>query len=137
MPRRPKLNAERVAELRDLAGKGATRTDLAAQFGVSRTTVANLLRAGHPPVNGSTTEPGVARAAVETFIGELGELRGERRAVATFALVLADRVDGSPGVAGAGAAVAQLATLVEQLEAGQTDEDAQVRARRALAAVGL
>jgi transcriptional regulator with XRE-family HTH domain len=135
MPRRPKLNPEQVAELRALAGKGATRTDLAARFGVSRTTVANLLRAGPPPVNGS--EPGVARAAVEAFIQELGELRGERRAVAGLALVLADRVDGSPSVAGAAAAVAQLATLVEQLEAGQTQEEANVRARRALAAVGL
>jgi hypothetical protein len=137
MPRRPKLNPEQVAELRALAGKGATRTDLAARFGVSRTTVANLLRAGPPPVNGSAAEPGVARAAVEAFIQELGELRGERRAVAGLALVLAERVDGSPSVAGAAAAVAQLAALVEQLEAGQTQEEANVRARRALAAVGL
>jgi hypothetical protein len=139
MPRRPKLTPEQVAELRGLAGQGATRTDLAARFGVSRTTVANLLRDGHPS-KWSATAPGAARAAVKTFIGELGELRGERRAVASLALVLADRVDGSPGVAGAAAAVAQLATLVEQLKAGQTDEDAHVCTARACggrAVIGL
>ena len=142
MPRRPKLTPEQVAELRGLAERGATRTALALRFGVSRTTVSNLLRvgaeipaAGQPSVNGASR--GSHGRRWRRSSSELGELRGERRAVASFALVLADRVDGSPGVAGAAAAVAQLATLVEQLEAGQTREEAHVLARRALAAVGL
>jgi hypothetical protein len=97
--------------------------------------VANLLRASRPSVNEPATAQGAARAAVETFIRELGELRGERRAVASFALVLADRVDGSPGVAGAAAAVAQLATLAERLAEGEAQEGAEAAARRMLQAV--
>jgi hypothetical protein len=139
MSRKPKLSGEQVEDLRKRHARGESKAALAAEVGVSPTTVANYLRVGLSREERGAVSPAgsSARAAVDRFLDGLGPLAGERAALAGVARVLSDRIDTTPSAASAAAAAREVSAIVSKLAAGQTQEEAHVRARRALAAVGL
>jgi transcriptional regulator with XRE-family HTH domain len=132
MPRKPLLTLDQVQAMRALEQEGWTRAALAGRFGCSRTTVANYL-------NGDLTVPASrgARKAIDEFVCGLGELDGERRALAAVARVLADRVDGARATGSAAVAARVLADLIERLAADVRRDRSEERARRALKAIEL
>ena len=134
MPRRPLLSLEQVQALRQLEAEGWTRTALAERFNVSRTTIVNYLREDVAPA--APVAP-TTRVAVDEFLAGLGELEGERRALAAVAGVLADRVDGARAAGSAAVAARTLADLIERLAADVRREEGEARARDALQAIGL
>ena len=134
MPRRPLLTPEQAREVRDLHETGWTKTALARRFGCSATTVARYLNGG---AAAAAVPAPLAREAVDRFVAELGELEGERRALAAVAGVLADRVDGARAAGSAAVAGKTLADLIERLAADARREQSEERARRALKAIGL
>ena len=93
------------------------------------------------PLNGDVTAVPAdlrsARGAIDEFVAGLGELHGERRALAAVAGVLADRVDGARATGSAAVAARVLADLIERLAADARREESEGRARRALQAIGL
>ena len=134
MPRKPLLSLEQVQEVRDLQAQGWTRVALARRFNCSPTTIANRLNRDVTAVQAGSRS---AREAIDEFVSGLGELHGERRALAAVAGVLADRVDGARATGSAAVAARVLAEFIERLEAGVRREQSEERARRALKAIGL
>ena len=132
--RKPILSLEQAQQLRALEAEGWTRAALAERFACSPTTISNYL-------NGASVArqegPPLAREAVDQFVSGLGELHGERRALAAIAAALANRIDCARAAGSAAVAARTLADLIERLAADVKREQSEEEARRALQAIGL
>jgi hypothetical protein len=125
------FNAAEVTELRRRHARGETMKALAAEYRVSAPTIARYVHGVEPDVAGG------ARAAVDEFLGDLGGLSGERKALAAIARELATRIDSTRSASSAAVGAKELAVILSRLAAASEQEDAHGRARRSLRAVGL
>jgi hypothetical protein len=139
------ISDDDVLELRKAAKAGASASELAVQFGISRAYLYELAAGrARPTVVAAATDPAPADAAtraVDAYVDSLGPLRGERAALAALAALLAGRLDAVAGLDSAAAVMAservagRLVAIVERLAEGEAREGAEVAARRILAAI--